>query len=72
MVCGIPDTGAQVLCNFVNHLLGNYGATLDLSAVGGFTVGALVQFPNRDPFFHNVFSLFEGKRFDLNGSWSRT
>ncbi len=28
-------------------------------------VGALVEFPNRDPFFHNVFSLFEGKRFDL-------
>ena len=28
-------------------------------------VGSLVGFPNRDPFFHNVFSLFEGKRFDL-------
>ena len=28
-------------------------------------VGAVVQFPNRDPFFHNVFSLFDGKRFDL-------
>ncbi len=28
-------------------------------------VGAVVEFPNRDPFFHNVFSLFEGKRFDL-------
>ena len=28
-------------------------------------VGAVVQFPNRDAFFHNVFSLFEGKRFDL-------
>jgi hypothetical protein len=28
-------------------------------------VGGMVQFPNRDPFFHNVFSLFEGKRFDL-------
>ena len=28
-------------------------------------VGAVVQFPNRDPFFHNVFSLFEGRRFDL-------
>jgi plastocyanin len=28
-------------------------------------VGASVEFPNRDPFFHNVFSLFEGKRFDL-------
>lgn len=27
--------------------------------------GSLVSFPNRDPFFHNVFSLFEGKRFDL-------
>jgi hypothetical protein len=28
-------------------------------------VGAVVQFPNHDPFFHNVFSLFDGKRFDL-------
>jgi len=29
------------------------------------TTGTVVQFPNKDPFFHNVFSLFEGKRFDL-------
>lgn len=28
-------------------------------------VGGKVEFPNDDPFFHNVFSLFEGKRFDL-------
>jgi plastocyanin len=28
-------------------------------------VGSMVEFPNRDPFFHNVFSLFEGKSFDL-------
>jgi hypothetical protein len=28
-------------------------------------VGGKVEFPNRDPFFHNMFSLFEGKRFDL-------
>lgn len=28
-------------------------------------VGYPVEFPNKDPFFHNVFSLFEGKRFDL-------
>ncbi len=28
-------------------------------------VGSTVSFPNRDPFFHNVFSLFDGKRFDL-------
>lgn len=27
--------------------------------------GSEVEFPNLDPFFHNVFSLFEGKRFDL-------
>ncbi|WP_254063842.1 hypothetical protein [Granulicella sp. S190] len=27
--------------------------------------GTSVQFPNEDPFFHNVFSLFNGKRFDL-------
>jgi plastocyanin len=28
-------------------------------------VGNAVQFPNEDPFFHNVFSLYMGKRFDL-------
>ena len=28
-------------------------------------VGSTIEFPNLDPFFHNVFSLFEGKRFDL-------
>ena len=27
--------------------------------------GSQVQFPNQDPFFHNVFSLFNGRRFDL-------
>jgi plastocyanin len=27
--------------------------------------GSGVEFPNQDPFFHNVFSLFNGKRFDL-------
>ena len=27
--------------------------------------GSSVEFPNLDPFFHNVFSLFDGKRFDL-------
>jgi plastocyanin len=28
-------------------------------------VGSLVELPNKDPFLHNVFSLFNGKRFDL-------
>jgi hypothetical protein len=28
-------------------------------------IGTDVDFPNLDPFFHNVFSLFDGRRFDL-------
>jgi plastocyanin len=28
-------------------------------------VGSVVDFPNADPWFHNVFSLYRGKRFDL-------
>ena len=28
-------------------------------------VGTVVDFPNQDPFFHNVFSRFDGKVFDL-------
>jgi plastocyanin len=27
--------------------------------------GSAIEFPNKDPFFHNVFSLYDGKRFDL-------
>jgi len=29
------------------------------------TSGTQVEFPNLDPFFHNVFSIYNGKRFDL-------
>ncbi|HZD30422.1 MAG TPA: hypothetical protein VE779_02060 [Candidatus Angelobacter sp.] len=29
------------------------------------TKGTAVEFPNLDPWFHNVFSLFDGKKFDL-------
>jgi plastocyanin len=28
-------------------------------------VGSIVDFPNLDPWFHNVFSLYRGKKFDL-------
>jgi plastocyanin len=28
-------------------------------------VGTMVEFPNQDPFFHNIFSLYDGRRFDL-------
>jgi len=50
-----PQKGLQLLQRhktFVPHLL-------------VVQAGSMVQFPNADPFFHNVFSLFEGKRFDL-------
>lgn len=30
VVCGANDIQAQVLVNYINHLLGNYGATLDI------------------------------------------
>lgn len=29
------------------------------------TVGAMIEFPNQDPFFHDVFSIYHGKPFDL-------
>jgi len=29
------------------------------------TVGTAIEFPNQDPFFHNVFSIYHGKPFDL-------
>ena len=35
-------------------------------------IGSAVEFPNRDPFFHNVFSLYDGKRFDLGLSEAGT
>ena len=28
-------------------------------------LGSVVDFPNLDPWFHNIFSLYRGKRFDL-------
>jgi molybdopterin-containing oxidoreductase family iron-sulfur binding subunit len=31
VVCGQQDVTVQVLCNFINHLLGNYGITVDLA-----------------------------------------
>lgn len=30
ILCGSQDLNQQLLCNFVNHLLGNYGVTIDL------------------------------------------
>jgi molybdopterin-containing oxidoreductase family iron-sulfur binding subunit len=31
VVCGHQDVTLQVLCNYINHLLGNYGTTVDLA-----------------------------------------
>ena len=33
--------------------------------VAAVTAGRAVEFPNEDPFFHNVFSLSSGATFDL-------
>jgi molybdopterin-containing oxidoreductase family iron-sulfur binding subunit len=30
VVCGTQDISSQVLCNFINHALGNYGSTVDI------------------------------------------
>ncbi|HWP84143.1 MAG TPA: TAT-variant-translocated molybdopterin oxidoreductase, partial [Terriglobia bacterium] len=30
VVCGVQDEAMQILCNYLNHLLGNYGTTVDL------------------------------------------
>jgi len=30
VVCGVNDVRQQILCNYINHLLGNYGTTLVL------------------------------------------
>src|ERR1700676_1481752 len=27
--------------------------------------GTMVEFPNQDPFFHNIFSLYDGRRFEI-------
>lgn len=32
IVCGSQDIATQVMCNYLNHLLGNYGTTVDLQA----------------------------------------
>jgi molybdopterin-containing oxidoreductase family iron-sulfur binding subunit len=32
VVCGSEDVATQILCNFLNHTLGAYGATLELTA----------------------------------------
>jgi Fe-S-cluster-containing dehydrogenase component len=31
IVSGLDDLRVQILCNYLNHLLGNYGATIDIS-----------------------------------------
>jgi plastocyanin len=36
-----------------------------LPPVAAVTVGSTVEFPNEDPFFHNVFSLSRARTFDL-------
>ena len=39
VVCGEQDLNVQKLCNFINHLLGNYGATLDIAQPSSIRLG---------------------------------
>ena len=55
----VPEAAAQKKWQLVQH---NKSFQPHVLVV---PVGAVVSFPNRDPYFHNVFSLFDGKRFDL-------
>jgi plastocyanin len=61
----LPGSPSEVFSARNNHytlLQKNRAFTPHLLVV---PVGSEVLFPNADPFFHNVFSLFNGKRFDL-------
>src|SRR5271156_3340477 len=46
------------------HPHGTIGNRADESQ-GVVWLGSLIQFPNRDPFFQNIFSMCDGKRFVL-------
>jgi len=59
---GSPDAHAETASSRYRLVQKNKRFTPHVLVV---PVGAVVEFPNYDPFFHNVFSLFDGKRFDL-------
>ena len=40
VVCGSQEIQTQVLCNFINHLLGNYDQTLDLAGASNQRLGS--------------------------------
>lgn len=57
----VPDPPAQAIIPRLEQKNKAFHPALVVVPVGG-----KVEFPNDDPFFHNVFSLYEGKRFDLH------
>ncbi len=59
---GSPETPRQEVSKIPQLVQRNKSFHPSLLVV---PVGGKVEFPNQDPIFHNVFSLFEGKRFDL-------
>lgn len=60
----LPGTGALPFASHGHYTLLQKNRTF-IPHLQVIPVGSVVEFPNADPFFHNVFSLFEGKRFDL-------
>lgn len=49
---GLPERLVQKNKQFTPHVL-------------AVTVGTKIEFPNQDPFFHNAFSIYHGRPFDL-------
>jgi plastocyanin len=47
-----------------NHLMAQHNKTFEPNLLV-VPMGSVVDFPNLDPWFHSVFSLYRGKRFDL-------
>ena len=60
----LPGTPAHTLVSTGHYTLLQKNRTF-IPHLQVVPVGSVVSFPNKDPFFHNVFSLFNGKRFDL-------
>src|SRR5260370_101643 len=47
-----------------NHRMAQHDKTFEPNLLV-VPMGSVVDFPNLDPWFHSVFSLYRGKRFDL-------
>jgi len=61
---GTTDSLANRLLPRAHYRMLQHGKTFEPKLLV-VPLGGVVDFPNLDPWFHNVFSLYQGKRFDL-------